>query len=151
MIRTAWLLFAIWKHKHHINLKENQRQTKAVQHNHKTKTTIKYFICNIIQTETTNNKTPTTQTYKNCEQVTVRIENPNNTTERIMIRTTRFLFANWNYNRHMDNKDQQRQTKGVQQEHNTWQNYGRGTNYKQQAKAHVIRYIRKNKAPKQTM
>ena len=88
MVRTTWLLFATWKHKHHIK-QEGGTITKT-QHNigiwQKQQATSKRLICNNIQTNAKTNTTPKIRTTKNYEHVLVRFENSNNTTEGLIRR-----------------------------------------------------------------
>ena len=93
MIRTAWLLFANCKYKHHINQKESNDKQKRYNRNtteqtirqkNKQQTTNIHIMCYSVHKKTR----PSIQAIKNYRQVTVQNENSNNTTERSMIRTT---------------------------------------------------------------
>ena len=52
MVQTTCLLFASWTYKHHINKKEEQRQTTSFQHKHNTKHIYGKFTNNKQQTHT---------------------------------------------------------------------------------------------------
>ena len=130
MIRTTWLLFANWKHKHQMNKNYKQRQTtkhntkQRYGKNEKQRTANKDVICNNIQTKTTNRTSDLK--YNQKRRTTVQNNNSNNTAMIITIRTT------WLYVRSTRRK-KQRQTNVAQQTLNAEQTYGKQNN-KQQTK-----------------
>ena len=155
MIRATWLLFANWKHKHHINRKEYQRQTNVFWQKHNTRQHIrqqKQQIANNDLKRITYKQSQTTKqypTYKHSKTTDKQLCKMKTHTilQKEEIRTTWLWLATCKYKHHNDKKGKQRQTKVVQQEHNTKQTNGKGNNNKKQTRTlYVRRYKSKNKS-----